>query len=245
MELLREAEEDPALDVAVSHALLERAAREKVACVRLWRPRRPALSLGRLDLREPAAQRVARLAERSGVTPVRRLAGGRAAVLDDGCLCIGWAEPEPRLEESGERYRRAAEVVEEALAALGVAAVREELEGEWCPGAWSVRGASGKLAGLAQRVITGAAWCEALIVVRRSGAHRPLAQEVHRLLGIPWRAAAQGTLAEELPLRGDLHGDLTAELLHVLTRREGELLERPLPEDVLARARELAPEHAA
>ena len=240
MEVFKYSDPDAAVDVAVSHVLLERAASEGRESVRLWRPRQPALSLGRLDARDPRAEQVAALARAVGVTPVRRLAGGRAAALDSGCLCVGWAQTEPVLEQSSARYRELADLILAALHELGVPAQLGELAGEWCPGAWSVQGPSGKLAGLAQRVIRGGAWTEALIVIHRSPRLRALGERVHEMLGIAWREQAQGELSALLEHAQVRAYDALAMVLH---QRWPAISEVTPSEALLARARALAGEH--
>ncbi len=229
--------------MAVSHALLNRSAEDELGSLRLWRPLSPALSVGRLDARHPRLPEVLALARAAGVSPVRRLAGGHAATLDSGSLCLGWAQPHPRLEESGARYELIAEAIAAALGALGVESSLGESAGEWCPGAWSVQGPSGKLAGLAQRVVSGAAWCEALIVIEAAPELGALARQVHQVLGLEWSDSAQGELAELLPGMPDLHAALTDSLLWALTERLGPVERRPLPAAVHDDAVALAREH--
>jgi lipoate-protein ligase A len=229
--------------VAVSDALLRRAASDGIAAIRIWRPLAPALSVGRLDVRHPRLGEVLELSRHTGVPAVRRLAGGRAATLDAGCLCLGWAQPRPRLEESGARYQLVADAIVEALAALGAATTLGEVQGEWCPGAWSVRGSSGKLAGLAQRVIAGGAWCEALIVIDASPELRALTERVHALLGLQWSDGAQGELRPLVDQTVDLHSSAAAALAAALEHRLGPLEPAQLPSPVTARARELVPAH--
>jgi len=229
--------------VAVSHALLNRSTKDGRGSLRLWRPLSAALSLGRLDVRHPHLPEVLALARAAGVAPVRRLAGGHAATLDSGSLCLGWAQPHPRLEESGARYELIAEAIVEALAELGVQSSLGESAGEWCPGAWSVQGRSGKLAGLAQRVVSGGAWCEALIVIDAAADLRDLARRVHEVLDLEWSDAAQGELAELVPGAPDLHEALAGRLTGALSRRLGPVERRPLPRDAHDDARALAAEH--
>ena len=174
---------------------------------------------------------------------VKRLAGGRAATLHPGCLCLGWGQPNPRMEESGRRYELLAETIVEALNELGVGASLAEALGEWCPGAWSVQGSSGKLAGLAQRVISGGAWCEALIVIDRDPALTALARQVHAALDLPWSDGAQGELAGLVSDVSDLHVRLRETLVVALERRFGGPRRAPLPAAVGERARSLAGEH--
>jgi hypothetical protein len=201
------------------------------------------LSVGRLDARHPRLAEVLALARAAGITPVRRLAGGHAATLDPGSLCLGWAQPRPRLEESGTRYELIAKAIAEALGALDVTSSLGESPGEWCPGAWSVQGPAGKLAGLAQRVISGGAWCEALIVIHPSQELRVLAGQVHQVLGLEWSDAAQGELARLLPGVEDLHAVLTDKLIDALEQCFGPVELSPLPAAVHAAAIALAAEH--
>jgi hypothetical protein len=209
----------------------------------LWRPLLPVLSLGRLDIRGRRSIELAALAREAGATVVRRLAGGRAATLDTGCLCLGWAQPQARLEGSSARYQLAADVIIGALRDLGIEGFLGEAPGEWCPGAWSVQGPGGKLAGLAQRQIGGGAWCEALIVIERPLALQLLSQRVHELLDIPWREDAQGELATVLPGDPDLHARLSDAIVRALRREWPALEECALPVVVHDRALRLSADH--
>lgn len=199
--------------------------------------------MGRLDVRHPRIGEVLALARAAAVTPVRRLAGGHAATLDSGCLCLGWAQPHPRLEESGARYEMIAEAIVDALGVLGIEGSLGESPGEWCPGAWSVQGRSGKLAGLAQRVISGAAWCEALIVIHAAPELRVLARRVHGVLDLQWSDSAQGEIASSFSGATDPHAALTAALAEALGHRFGPVTRRPLPDDVRDEALTLATQH--
>jgi octanoyl-[GcvH]:protein N-octanoyltransferase len=243
VELYTHSEADPLLDVAVSHALLERAARGDGDALRLWRPARAALSLGRLDVRHHRAAELAAVLAEADMTAVRRLTGGRAAVVDAGCLCIGFAQGGARLQESGTRYQLMTNVIVDALRELGVRACVGEVRGEWCPGAWSVQGPTGKLAGIAQRLIAGAAWSEALIVVERSQAAHSLSRRVHELLDIPWRDEAQGELLSLVSRPPDLHDRVSDALVRAVGGEWSGLEERSLPDAVGARALELRLSH--
>lgn len=65
------------------------------------------------------------------MTVVRRLAGGRAATLDAGCLCLGCAQPQARLEQSSVRYQLLADTIIAALGDLGIDGWVGEAPGEW------------------------------------------------------------------------------------------------------------------
>jgi octanoyl-[GcvH]:protein N-octanoyltransferase len=98
-----------------------------------------------------------------------------------------------------ERYATVAEVIVEALTTVGVAARIGELEGEWCPGRWSILVGDGKVGGLAQRLVRGAAWTEAVLVI--SGA-RDLAASlipVQAALDRPWSSATLMAVSDTSP----------------------------------------------
>jgi len=229
--------------VAVSHALLNRSAQDGLGSLRLWRPLSPALSVGAVSVKKTRPPEVMALAPAAGHEQVRPQTVGTAATPDSGSLCLGWAQPHPRLEESSARYELIAGAIVEALGALGVESSLGESAGEWCPGAWSVQGPSGKLAGLAQRVISAGAWCEALIVIDAAPELRDLARQVHEVLDLEWNDSAQGELAELLPDVPDLHARLAAALSAALERRLPIVERRTLPADVHDAAVALAHEH--
>lgn len=226
---------DAALDVAVSHVLLEDATRG-VEAARVWTPP-PALSFGRLDLLSPHIPAAIAAARAQGLEPVRRLAGGRAAAIGAGTVCLGFASPSPEMSGMQERYESVAAVVIGALARLGVPARVGELTGEWCPGTWSVIAGEAKAGGLAQRVIRGAAWAEAVIVVAGEDALSRALDLVQRALAVEWNPATLGGLP-----------GITAEQVRdaVVTELEARrpLVRCALPPAVLARAAKLRSDHA-
>jgi lipoate-protein ligase A len=239
--LYLDAPPDAALDVAISHALLEQATRG-VEALRVWTPP-PAVSFGRLDLLSPHREAAVAAARAAGLAPVRRLAGGRAAAIGPGTVCVGWAYPSPEMTGMQDRYEALAGVVVAALERTGAPARVGELPGEWCPGSWSViAGGAGeagpaKAGGLAQRVIKGAAWAEAVIVVSGAHALAGALDRVQRALEVPWDPATLGDLPGVSPAQ--VREGLIAEL----KARRPLVRGRPLPPEVLNRAAELRAEH--
>ena len=76
--------DDPALDTAVSRALLERvAAGELPETLRLARPG-PMVAFGKLDVVGPGYREAVAAARAGGFEAIERLAGGRAAVFHEG-----------------------------------------------------------------------------------------------------------------------------------------------------------------
>ena len=141
--------DDPALDTAVSRALMFRvAAGELPETLRIARPG-TTVAFAKRDAVTDGYEEAVRAAREHGFEATLRLAGGRAAVFHDGTMEIGHAIPdeEPRAGIH-DRFRHTADRLARALASLGVDARVGEVAGEYCPGRYSVnaRGAA-KLAG--------------------------------------------------------------------------------------------------
>src|SRR5215212_10765513 len=108
----------------------------------------------------------ARLAEEAGFPVLIRNSGGGAVAANEGSISLSLTLPVEDLRHGlYERYTEGADLVAAALRRVGVEAEAGEVEGEFCPGAYSVRsgGPRGvKHAGLAQRVTRRAARLETL-----------------------------------------------------------------------------------
>jgi octanoyl-[GcvH]:protein N-octanoyltransferase len=193
--------ERPALDIAVSHALLERVARGELGpVVRLYRPA-ATMAFGRLDTLRPGFSQAGATARRHGLEPIVRLAGGHAAAYDE--LSLIYEEITPQLDVTAglhERFREGAALLAGALDELGVDARVGEIPGEYCAGAYTVS-ASGrvKLAGIAQRAVSGAALVTAFVLVGGSARLRPALIDVYRALELEWDPTTAGALDDVVP----------------------------------------------
>src|SRR5688572_17123185 len=137
--------EDPALDTAVSRALMLRvAAGELPETLRISRPG-PIVAFGKRDVVSRGYPEAVRAARGGGFEAVERLAGGRAAVFHEDTISFAHAlaDPDPRRRVDA-RFTATSALVASALGRLGVAAKVGEVAGEYCPGAHSVS-AGGRL----------------------------------------------------------------------------------------------------
>ena len=192
---------DPALDLALSAALLEMVARgERGPVLRSYRPL-PTVAFSRRDTFLPGFERAAAAARARGFAPVIRPAGGRAAAYDEGCLIVDEIMPAAdSMAEIRERFAEGATLQAAALRRLGVDARVGEVAGEYCPGEFSVnaRGET-KLIGSAQRIVRGAWLLSAVVVVTSADRLRPVLEEVYRALGLEWMPATTGAVGAEVP----------------------------------------------
>jgi octanoyl-[GcvH]:protein N-octanoyltransferase len=245
LRLLRDSfEDDPALDAAVSRALMQRvAAGEQPETLRIARPG-ATVAFAKRDAVAPGYEGALAAARAHGFETTLRLAGGRAAVFHEGTLEIGHAVPdaEPRAGIH-DRFNRTAERLARALAWLGVDARVGEVEGEYCPGRYSVnaRGAV-KLAGSGQRVVGGGSHTGVILVVEDEERINEVLGPVYEALGLEWDPAASGSVRSEAPSAG---WDAVRDAVVTEYARDYDLVEAELDADTLALARELAREHRA
>jgi octanoyl-[GcvH]:protein N-octanoyltransferase len=232
--------EDPAVDVAAGHALLEQAAARAIGpTLRVYRPG-PTVAFGRLDALLPGFGAAVAAARAHGFEPVMRQPGGHAAAYDEGALCLDHVRPEaeaiPALQG---RFEEAAELFAGALRAVGVDARVGEIPGEYCPGAWTVNaGGRVKLVGTAQRVVRGASLLGAVVVVRGGARVRAVLEDVNGALGLDWDPATAGAAEDDVP--GLSVDAVERAVLDAYAARFGTLRPDALGASAAARARELA-----
>jgi lipoate-protein ligase A len=234
--------DDPALDVAIGQALLERAARGEVGpTLRVYRPG-PTCAFGRLDRLAPGFAAASDAARAHGFEPVMRQPGGHAAAYDGGAMCLDEVRPEAEaLPALQARFEAAAELLAGALRRVGVDARVGEVPGEYCPGQWTVNaGGRVKLVGTAQRVVRGASLLGAVVLVRGGARVRAVLEDVNAALGLDWDPATAGAAEDEVP--GLTVDDVERAVLDAYAAAAGgSLVAGALDEATVARARALAP----
>jgi lipoate-protein ligase A len=241
--LLRDSFPDqPALDIALSSAVLGRVARgELEPTVRLYRPA-ATLAFGRLDTLRAGFAEAGAAARDDGFTPIVRLAGGHAAAYHEQSLIY---EEIVRSDDvtAGlhDRFRDGAELLAGAIAGFGVDARVGEIPGEYCPGSYTVSAAGRiKLVGTAQRVVRGAALLSAFVLVGDGERLRAALFDVYRALELTWDPATAGAVDDAAP------GVAIAEVEEaILAARghDGELVPAAVDARTLELARELEGRH--
>ena len=243
LRLLRDSfEDDPALDTAVSRAVMLRvAAGDLPETLRIARPG-AFVAFAKRDAVAPGYDEAVAAARESGFDAVLRLAGGRAAIFHEGTIEIGHARPDPDPRAHiHQRFSDTAGRIAAALRSLGVDARVGEVPGEYCPGRYSVNArAEVKLAGIGQRVVAGGSHTGVVLVVNGEERIREVLEPVYDALGLEWRPEATGSVQGEDPALG---WDRVAGALIEEHARHYELVDAELDEETLALARTLSPEH--
>lgn len=228
----------PALEVAISHALVERVSAGSLGPVlRIYRPA-PTLAFGRLDAIAPGFAAAAAAARAHGFEPVVRAPGGHAVAYHAGCLVVDELLPaDDPITGLQDRFARTGEWLAEALRRVGVDARVGRVAGEFCPGDFTVsaRGRV-KLVGTAQRVIRHASLLAASIAVTDGAALRDVLVDVYAALDLEWDPATAGAIEDDVP--GMTLDDVEQAILQTVPGEPA-----ALDADTLALARELEPRH--
>ncbi len=185
------------------------------------------------ETRLPGFDTAARLAEEAGFPVLVRNSGGGAVAANEGSISFSLTFPVKDLRQGlYERYAEGVGFLIAALRNLGIAAEAGEVEGEFCPGAYSVRwgGYSGiKVAGLAQRVTRRAARIEALVLVSQTAELVPILKGFYGALGLSFRPESVGDLPVAVPR--------VIEALSEEARLRYGAVEAQLGQDLLSKAR--------
>ncbi|MGB3682297.1 MAG: hypothetical protein WA990_07390 [Rubrobacteraceae bacterium] len=195
--------EDPEDGFGLQQAVLEEVASGVRGATALLWTSAPYLGATRRETRLPGFGAAVAAAEEEGFPVLVRNSGGGAVAANGGSISFSLTYPVGELGQGlYERYEEGVDLVVAALRRVGVAAEGGEVEGEFCPGAYSVRsgGRRGiKHAGLAQRVRRRAARLEALILVSDTRRLIRALERFHKALGLPFRPDSVGDLDATVP----------------------------------------------
>ncbi len=191
----------PALDTAVSRALLRQVSRgTEPETLRIYIPA-DIVAFGPQDTRSEGYYAAVTAARTGGFEAIERLAGGRAAVFHQETIAFSWTMPDtsPRTDVMA-RFDETADIMMRALRRLGIDARIGEVPGEYCPGQHSVnaRGKQ-KIMGVGQRLIRNAAHVGGVVVAGNSSRIRDILTPVYDALKIDWLPQTVGSVEDEIP----------------------------------------------
>jgi lipoate-protein ligase A len=190
----------PGLDTAIARATLIRGSDGEVPeTFRLHVPGR-ILAFGKQDVIAPGYAEAVAAARSMGFTPVERLAGGRAAAFHEGTLAFSWMVPDPDPRSHiKDRYLNLSRLMVAAFDRLGISAAVGQVEGEYCPGEYSVHVQGRKVMGVGQRLARRAVHVGGVISVTNGALLRRVLVPVYEALDLPWNPATAGALADTVP----------------------------------------------
>ena len=227
--LVAESFDDPEDGFGLQQAVLEEvAAHQRGPSALMWTSSR-YVGATRQETRLPGFAAATDAASDLGFPVLVRNSGGGAVAANRGSLSFSLTFPVEDLRHGlCERYSEGLDLIASALRRMGVEAEGGEVEGEFCPGAYSVRSGGPwgvKHAGLAQRVTRRSARLEALVLVSETDELRTVLERVYGLLGLPFRPESIADLPADIP--GVIHA-LSEEVRGRYEAQEGRIWERTM-----------------
>ncbi|WP_253736640.1 lipoyl protein ligase domain-containing protein [Halohasta salina] len=195
--------DEPAADRDVTADMLTETAETGILAVRVWQPHRQ-IAFGRRDSHAAGYETAKAAAEDRGYHALVRRVGGRAVAYTGRTLAVAAAVPiEDVRQGMCDRYDEISGTLVDALSELGADVTRGESVDAYCPGSHSISSVDaagephGKLAGIAQRVQSGAALVAASLTVAEAdvAAIQSVLGPVYRALDVPFDPSTVGSVA--------------------------------------------------
>lgn len=175
-------------------------------------PGAPTVAFTRRDVRSPGIVRATAVARAAGFEAVVRAPGGRMVAYDEGAVVVDHVTRFASRPPGGrDVFAVNAEHHANVLRSLGVDARIGAVEGEYCPGEFSVNvGGRVKVVGSAQRITPTGTLFSAVVQVVMSERVREVLVAVSDALGYPLRTSTVGGLSDAVP---ELTPDVVASAL--------------------------------
>ncbi|MCL8250013.1 lipoate--protein ligase family protein [Aeromicrobium fastidiosum] len=163
--------------------------------VHVYVPHGPTVAFTRRDTRSPGIARAAAIAHDAGFATAVRSPGGRMVAYDEGAVVVDHVNGRDSFALNADHHAR-------VLRSLGVDARVGEVEGEYCPGEFSVNvGGRFKVVGSAQRITPTGSLFSTVVQVATSGRVHDVIVAVSEALGYDLQESTIGGLRD---VRSDL-----------------------------------------
>ena len=167
--------------------------------IRIYRPT-PTAAFSRRDSQHPGYEHARGAVIGLGFVPTVRPTAGHLAIYGNGSVILDVVSPhrDPRCDPIG-RFAIMARLLSGLLISLGVDARIGAVDGEYCPGRFSVNAAGQrKLIGLSQRMTASAYYLGAVIAVEPDKHALRATRQAYPLLDLDIDISTIGSLAEEV-----------------------------------------------
>ena len=192
--------ENPSLDIAISKALLDRISNgEEEDTLRIYVPPK-VVAFGPQDVVSRGYDSAKASAVLHGFQGTRRIVGGRAVAMTDTTIAFSIIKRSDR-PRSGliPRFIGVSNSLRAVLRNLGVDANIGKIEGEYCPGDFSVNARHmKKIIGVGQRIASRATYLGGIIVVANNRSIKEILSDVYSHLEIVWNPNSVGSISDEI-----------------------------------------------
>ncbi|MFD5827117.1 hypothetical protein [Lentzea sp. NPDC060358] len=193
---------DAVTELVVPALLLRAPHAEWSQLVHIYVPQGPTVAFSGRDLRSPGIAAATGVAHRAGFATVVRSPGGRMVAYDSGAVVIDHLDRTTGIRHAGSAtFAANAESHVRVLRDLGGVDARVgEVDGEYCPGEYSINvGGAVKVVGSAQRVTATGSLFSTVVQVAVSDRVRAVIEDVSDALGYDLRRSSIAGLADYAP----------------------------------------------
>lgn len=228
-------------ELVVPALLLRAPSAEWSQLVHIYVPHGPTVAFSGRDLRSPGIAAATEVARSAGFEPVVRSPGGRMVAYDSGAVVIDHLDRTTGIRHAGSAtFAANAESHVRVLRGLGDVDARiGEVDGEYCPGEYSINvGGTTKVVGSAQRVTSTGSLFSTVVQVVVSDRVRAVIADVSDALGYDLRHSSIGGLADYVP---GVTADEVAAAFAADYRSRLDLTDGQLPPEVVTHASTVTP----
>ena len=189
-------------ELVIPALLLRAADAEWSELVHVYVPHDPTVAFSGRDLRSPGIAAATEVARAAGFEPVVRSPGGRMVAYDSGAVVIDHLDRTTGIRHAGSAtFAANAESHVRVLRGLGDVDARVgEVDGEYCPGEYSINvGGTAKVVGSAQRVTATGSLFSTVVQVAVSDRVRAVITDVSEALGYDLRTSSIAGMADYEP----------------------------------------------
>ena len=229
-------------ELVIPALLLRAPAAEWSQLVHIYVPHGPTVAFSGRDLRSPGIAAATKVARAAGFEPVVRSPGGRMVAYDSGAVVIDHLDRATGIRHAGSAtFAANAGSHVQVLRGLGDVDARVgEVDGEYCPGEYSINvGGTTKVVGSAQRVTATGSLFSTVVQVVVSDRVRAVITDVSAALGYDLRESSIAGLADYVP---GLTAEEVAAAFETDYRDRLGLIDSQVPAEVVAHASTAVPQ---
>ena len=190
----------PTLETAISKTILDESSSNMFPeTLRFFEPRN-LVAFSVRDSKKIGFENAVNTAYQNSFDPVLRLSGGKAALFHSGTIGFAWTIPDDNPKANVcERFEEISLCVKETLISIGVDAYIGEINGEYCPGKYSVNARrKSKIMGVGQRLAKYATHVGGVINVTNSNLTQKILTKIYKDLDYEWIPTTVGSIENEI-----------------------------------------------
>ena len=225
----------PTLETAISKTILDEASSKMIPeILRFFEPRN-LVAFSPRDSKKNGFKNAVITTCQNSFDPVLRLSGGKAALFHSGTIGFAWTIPDDNPKANVcERFEEISLRIKDTFISMGIDAHIGEINGEYCPGRYSVNARrKSKIMGVGQRLAKYASHIGGVISITNSKLTQKILTKIYKDLDYEWIPTTAGSIEDEI-------GKITnSEIISILIEKFSEYYsfeETTLTKNVLEKA---------